>query len=271
MKDWRTEYKILLFIGVLFFIVLILFLIRTDALGKMTASYKESKLIECTSKSYTKGIKYEDYTCIVKDEYGNSYTISYPQIEEKSDDIKSLNTYLKKDFNDVSKSIEYSNANEKLQFASYQKVNYKIHNSSGVVSFLIEKEDRVGEVLNTVNQYQIYNIDLSTYEILDSDEIKEKFSINRDYSSNLKGIVTKMYLSKFRYDYNNELPVYRNQYIDSSIEDITYRSINNLYIDDDGNINFILYLFNPNYGEKIPYNFALDKNGNTTYEPIGYN
>lgn len=271
MKEWRTEYKILLFIGVIFFAVLILFLVKDNTLSKISKKYRAKQLIECTSQEHVKGIKYTDYTCIIKDEYGNNYTISYPQLEEKSKDIKNLNRNLKSSFDEVSNSIKYNKVDKKMQLASYQKVNYKIYNSSGVVSFLLEYEDRVGNILNTVNKYNIYNIDLETYKILDSDEIKKKLGIGRDYSSTLRGKVVLMYLSKFRYDYNNEVPLYRNRYIDSTVESITYQAINNIYIDDDASSHFILYLFNPNYGEKIPYNFTLDKNGETTFEPIGYN
>ena len=107
---------------------------------------------------------------------------------------------------------------------------------------------------------------METYQILDEEETKKRLGINQDYSSSLKGNIVKMYLEKFRYDYNNELEVYRNTYIDETIQNITYRSIQNIYIDDAGNIHFILYLFNPDYGDMIPYNFSTDQLGNISYE-----
>ena len=75
-----------------------------------------------------------------------------------------------------------------------------------------------------------------------------------------------MYVEEFRYNYYSELPIYRNRTIDESVESITYKAINNIYLDDDSNIHFIMYIYNPNHGEKVPYKFTLDKNKNTTYE-----
>jgi len=266
MKTWRTEYKILLALGVVFLITLVFFLIKNDTFEKMTQSYKQKQMTKCTKTTTTKGIEYTDYQCTIKDENGTNYTIEYPQITEKNKDIKSINNTLKKSFDKVYKSAEYMNIDKKLQLTAFQKINYKVYYANGIVSFLVEKQDIVGTVQNSVNQYKIYNIDATTYEVLDTDELKEKVGINRDYSSSIRGMVVKMYIDNFRYDYNNELPVYRNKYIDESVENVTYRAIDNLYIDDDGNIHFILYLYNPNYGESIPYNFTRDSNGNTTYK-----
>jgi len=197
---------------------------------------------------------------------GNSYTIEYPQIVEKNKDIKNLNKQLKKKFDEVYNSLQYHHANQKLQLESYQKVNYEVHYGKGIVSFLVENQSMIGNIKEKVEEYTIYNIDASTYEVLDTEEVKEKFGINRDYASNVKGMVVKMYLDKFRYDYNNELGVYRNSLIDESVESITYHAINRIYIDSDECIHFILYIFNPDRAETIPYNFYLDKNGKTTYE-----
>ena len=268
MQEMRAEYKLLIGLGIIFTFILLFFLLKTNSLKKIFNKYKESTLVTCTEESAKKGIEYTNYTCTIKDQKGKSYTISYPQIKEKSSDIKNINKILKKEFNNIYNSVKYYDNGDDLQFSSYQSTNFKIYSSNGIVSLFIEKKDIIGEIINSVNQYKIYNIDTSTYKVLDDNEIKRKIGINRDYSSSLRGIVVKMYLEKFRYDYDNELPVYRNPLIDNAVESITYKAIDNIYLDDDGNAKFILYIYNPNYGEEIPYSFTLDKNKNTTYEII---
>jgi len=266
MQEMRAEYKLLIGLGIIFTFILLFFLLKTNYFTKMSNKYKESKLVTCTEEKQKKGIEYTNYTCTIKDETGKSYIISYPQIEEKNEDIKKINRILKKDFDTTYSSVKYYDDGKELQLSSYQTINFRIYNSNGIVSFLIEKKDITGNILNSVNKYQIYNIDTSTYKILDEDTLKKKIGIDRDYSSSLRGKIIKMYLENFRYDYNNELPIHRNRTIDESVESITYNAINNIYLDDEANIHFIMYIYNPNYGEKVPYKFNLDKNKNTTYE-----
>ena len=266
MQEMRAEYKLLIGLGIIFTFILLFFLLKTNYFEKISNKYKESKLVTCNEEMEEKGIEYTNYTCTINDETGKSYTISYPQIEEKNSDIKKINQILKKDFDTIYKSVKYYEEGKELELSSYQTTNFKIYHSSGIVSLLIEKKDITGDILNSVNQYQIYNIDTSTYEIIDDNDLKKKVGINRDYSSSLRSLVIKMYVENFRYNYYSELPIYRNRTIDESVESITYKAIKNLYLDDDGNIHFIMYIYNPNHGEKVPYKFTLDKNMNTTYE-----
>lgn len=268
MQEMRAEYKLLIGLGIIFTFILLFFLWKNNYFSKLVSKYKENKLVSCTNQTSKKGIEYTNYTCTIKDENGKSYTISYPQIEEKTDDIKRINKILKKDFDTAYNSVKYNEDEDNLQLSSYQTTNFKIYNSNGIASILIEKKNIVGDILNTINKYQIYNIDTSTYEILDDNELKKKIGIDRDYSSKLRGQIIKMYLENFRYDYNNEPANFRNRAIDSSVVSITYGAINNIYLDDDGNARFIIYIYNPNYGERIPYRFTVDKNKNTVYEII---
>ncbi len=266
MKSLKTEYKFLLVFGILFLVIFVFVMFRTNTLHRIEIENRKKKLAYCNEDKFTKGIEYTNYVCTIQDELGNNYTIEYPQIKEKNKDIKAINRELKKNFDEVYKSVKYNETGEKLQFLSYQKINYLVYEGKGIVSFLIENQDLVGPVHNTVNKYRVYNIDPDTYDVLETDEVKEKLKIDRDYSSHLKAIVVKMYMEKFRYDYNNELDIYRNPSIDESVQGVMYRAIDNVYMDSEGNPHFILYLFNPDVGEKVPYNFQIDDEGNTTYE-----
>lgn len=268
MQEMRAEYKLLIGLGIIFTFILLFFLLKTNSFKKLFNKYKESTLVSCTEETIKKGIEYTNYLCTIKDEKGKSYTISYPQIKEKSSDIKNINKIFKKEFNNIYNSVKYYDDGDDLQFSSYQSTNFKIYSSNGIVSLFIEKKDMIGEVHNTINKYNIYNIDIKTYEVLENEDVKKKIGIDRDYSSSLRSKIIEMYINEFRYNYYNELPVYRNLLIDNAVESITYKSIDNIYIDDEGNAKFILYIYNPNYGEEIPYSFTLDKNKNTTYEII---
>lgn len=267
MRQVRAEYKLLIGLGVVFTFILLFSLIKTNSGRKVLNKYKESKLVTCKSETLNKGIEYTNYICTIKDESGNSYTVSYPQLKEENNSIKKINQKLKSDFDTVYNTVKYYDG-EKLELLSYQTTNFKIYHSNGLISLLIEKKDMVSNVYNKVNQYDIYNIDASTYDVLTDEEVKKKVGIDSVYSSKLRGKLVVMYLRDFKYDYNNATYLRRNDDIDDTIGNITYSSIQNVYIDDDGNAKFIMYLYNPNYGEKIPYQFTLDKNMNTTYEII---
>lgn len=264
----RPEYKILIGLLCIFGTIIIILLTKGGYIQKWKQDYQKKQLVQCKEETFTNGIQYTNHICTVQDETGKSYTIEYPQIEEKNKDIKNINKSLKKSFDQVYKSIQYSEIDGKKQFSAYQKMNYQVYQARGMVSFLVENQDIVGSVLNTTNKYKVYNIDIQTYQVLNEEETKEKLEVDRNYSSTLKGIIVKMYMENFRYDYNNELEIYRNRNIDQSIENITYHAINNIYIDNDEKIHFILYLYNPKFGESIPYRFAIDELGNTTYEII---
>ncbi len=268
MKNWRREYKFLVGFLIVFLGFLLLFLIRTGYVSKISNSYKRRIYTSCTEATFTKGIEYTNYVCTIQDETGDSYIIDYPQIAEKSKDIKALNQQFKKDYNRIYQAIDYQEIDKKQTFSHFEKINYKVSYGKGVVSFMVANEDVAGEILRRVNQYRIYNIDRETYEILNPDELKEKLGIDRSFTSTLKGLVVKMYLEKFRYDYNNELDVYRDQDIDSSIQSVTYHGIQNIYVDDEENIHLLLYLYNPEYGDVMPYDFTVNSSNQWSYEML---
>lgn len=268
MKTWRAEYKFFLGLIVVFIGITIFALTKKGYVAEISTSYKKKNLTNCSESKFTKGIEYTNYVCTIQDETGDSYTIDYPQIAEKSKEIKQLNQQLKKQYDQIYHAIDYKEINQKLEFSHFQKINYKVYYGKGVASFMVEEEDVVGVILNRINQYKIYNIDASTYKILNPDQMKEKLGIDRSFSSSLKGFIVKMYLEKFRYDYNNELEVYRDANIDDTIQGITYHTIQSIYVDDEECIHFLLYLYNPDYGDVMPYNFTMNTRGTFSYEML---
>jgi len=266
MKKMRKEYKLLIGLGIVFVIVLAIILLKEDYIGKFIDKQKEKELISCHNLSYTKGIKYTDYRCIISDEVGNSYPLSYIQIESKSADIKALNKVLKENYNKAYNNVEYTKIDKNIQLENYESIEYKIYYYNGIVSLLIKEQNYKSNIKNEKEEYIVYNIDTNTHNVLENDEMKEKLNITRDTSSEIRAEVIKMYATKYRYDYNNEAPIYRNDSIDESVKSITYSNIYDVYIDDQGNSNFILQLYSPSKGEEVPYKFKIDKNGKISYE-----
>lgn len=264
-SNLKTEYKLVIMIGIVFLIVLIIYLVKIDAVDQVKVNLKKDEFSTCNSIDYQKGVKYTEYYCNFKDDKLNSLTINYPQFEDTSGDFEYLNRVLKNKYQESYDSVKYEGKSDDLQLYSYISNTYSIYTYNGILSIVIETQDIIGGYKNKTNSYTIYNVDLSTKKIISDDDFKKRFGIDRNYTTSLRAKVVKWYAVNFNYDYYNELSSYRNKNIDQSIESIAYNSLKNFYIDDDGIINFIMSLHTPTFGAYRPYLFTY-KNGDTTFE-----
>ncbi len=266
MKQWKTEYKILLFFGVLFVIVLVFYLVQSGTLVGWITGVKKGQYINCTEQDYQKGISYTEHRCTIGDEVGNTYTLSYPQINIDQPDIQNLNTLLRANFDTVYQSIEYGQDIRKLVLDSYTSTNYAIYQNDRVASLLVTDTEVAGSNITVSNQYRAYNIEITTGNLLDDEEMRNMYGLDLSFSSQLRAEIVKMYATEFGYNYYGELPQFRNQNIDDSITSITISSVSNIYIGPDGNIHFFIKLYHPSYFTEISYRITVDNGQNIQYE-----
>lgn len=267
MKDARLEYKILFVIGSIFVITLVYYLIQNGTFANLFINIRKNNYVKCSEQSYTKGISYTEYRCQISDDVGKTYTLSYPQIDMESEDITILNKRLKQNFDYVLNTIEYNKDTSKMELSSYTSVSYQIYDDGDVVSLLVTKEQVEDTNYILENEYTPYNIVKKTGEVLTDEEMRDIYSLNLSFSSKLRAKIVNMYATEFQYNYYDKLFTVRNARIDSSIEQLTVDSIRNIYINQSGNISFILSLYNPNYYQNIPYLITVNNN-NIEYKMI---
>lgn len=267
MKGIRLEYKILFVIASVFIITLIYYLIQNGTFTDLSINIQKNNYVKCSEQSYTKGIGYTEYRCQISDDVGNTYTLSYPQIDMESEDIKRLNKTLKQNFDYVLETVEYNHDTSKIELFSYTSSSYQIYDDGEIVSLLVTNKQIEDTNYVKENQYRPYNINKKTGEILSDEQMRDIYSLNLSFSSKLRAKIVSMYAKEFRYNYYDTLFTVRNNKIDSSIEQLTIDSIRNIYINQNGNISFILYLYNPSYYQNIPYLITVNNN-NIEYKVI---
>lgn len=267
MKDARLEYKILFVIASIFVITLIYYLVQNGTFMELFINIRKDNYVKCSEQSYTKGISYTEYRCQISDDMGNTYTLSYPQIDMESEDITNLNKILKQNFDYVLDTVEYHPDTSKMELSSYTSISYQVYDDGDVVSLLVTKEQVEDTNYVKENQYRPYNINKKTGKVLSDEEMREVYSLNLSFSSKLRAKIINMYAEEFQYNYYDKLFTVRNARIDRSIEQITVDSIRNIYINQNGNISFIINLYNPDYYQNIPYLITID-NGNIEYRMI---
>ena len=266
MKNMRTEYKLLLCLAIIFFIILISAMIKYDVFTEKIDELKEKQYVKCTEEILTKGIEYTNYYCTITDDLGDSYVISYPSINMDTKDVKRINNKLSAEYDRLINKINLTKGGKEFYITSVNSLDYEIYYHNNIVSILIIKNETDEEdYTNNVN-YTVYNIDKLTGNTISNDEMKDKLNITYDLSSKIRMAVIKMYALEHHYDYIGRLSYLHDETFDESIENVTYNNISYLYNDDDGNIKFIFKLYNPDYKRKIPYYFTIDKKENITYE-----
>ena len=80
MKNMRTEYKLLLYLAIIFFIILFVAMLKYNVFTDKIDKLKEKQYINCVQEKLYKGIDYTNYYCTITDDLGESYVISYPEI-----------------------------------------------------------------------------------------------------------------------------------------------------------------------------------------------
>lgn len=263
MNNMRTEYKLLLCLGIIFFIILIFTTIKYDVFNNKIDELKSKKYINCTEEILTKGIEYTNHYCSITDDSGYNGVISYPSLNLKTKDASILNNRLSREFTEVKNKIDLIKAGDKFYLNEIISLDYQIYHHNNIVSILILKESVEEEY--SIN-YQVYNIDVETGKFINDEDMKNKLKITYDLSSDIRMEVIKMYALKYHYDYIGKLGYLREPLFDESVESVTYNNISHLYTDDDGNIKFIFMLYNPDYKRKIPYYFTIDKYNNIKYD-----
>lgn len=211
----------------------------------------------CTEQDYVKGFSYTEYRCSIRDDQGNSYTLSYPQIHVESEDIQTLNKRLKSNFESCKENIIYKSNSNKLELGSYSSINYAIYSDSKMVSVLVSQEDIENIEFSTSSSRVTYNFSKENGKQLSESEVKTLYSINLDFSSNLRSKVIKMYASNFGYNYYATNS--RNQKFDESIENVTLSNIQNIFVTQDGEICFFLNLYNPTFFQNIRYQVTVNQ------------
>lgn len=258
MKNWKTEYKILFFIGCVFVATLIFYLIQSGSFSRFFINLKKDDYMTCTEQNYVNGFSYTEYRCSIRDDQGNSYTLSYPQIHVESEDIQTLNKRLKSNFDNYKENIIYNSKSNKIELNSYSSINYAIYSDSKMVSVLVSQEKIENTEFSTSSSRITYNFSKETGKQLSEREVKALYSINLDFSSNLRAKVIKMYASDFGYNYY--VTNSRNQKFDESIESVTLSNIQNIFVTQDGEICFFINLYNPTYFQNIRYQVTVDTN-----------
>ena len=267
MKEVRLEYKILLVIASIFVITLIYYLIQSGTFANWFIDIKKNNYVQCSEQTYTKGITYTEYRCQISDDVGNTYTLSYPQIDMESEDIINLNRTLKQNFDYVLNTVEYNKDTSKMELSSYTSLTYQIYDDLEVVSLLVT--NREVEDTNYVKNkgYTSYNIKKTTGHVLTDEEMRDIYSLDLSFSSKLRAKVINMYAEEFQYNYYDQTFTVKNSKIDSSIEKITINSIRNIYINQNGDISFIIDLYNPTYYQTKPYLITVN-NSNIEYKKM---
>lgn len=266
MKNMRTEYKLLLYLAIIFFIILFVAMLKYNVFTEKIDELKEKQYIKCTQEKLSKGVDYTNYHCTVTDDLGDSYVISYPEINVNTRDVELINNRLKSEYNKLVNKINLTKAGEKFYISSVNSLDYEIYYHNDIVSILIVKNEMDEEEYTNTVDYTVYNIDKNTGKIISNDKMKDRLNITYDLSSKIRMKVIEMYALEHHYDYIGKLSYLHDEVYDESIENVTYNNISYLYNDDDGNIKFIFKLYNPNYKKKIPYYFTIDKNERITYE-----
>lgn len=269
MKNMRTEYKLLLYLAIIFFIILTIAMLKYNVFGAKIDELKSKQYINCVEENLFKGVDYTNYYCTITDDLGDSYVISYPKINIDTRDVKAINNKLKSEYNKLVNKINLTKAGEKFYISSVNSLDYELYYYNDVISVLIIKNEMNEEEYTTTVDYTVYNIDKNTGKIIDNNEMKDKLNITYDLSSKIRMKVIEMYALEHHYDYIGKLSYLHDETFDESIENVTYNNISNLYSDDEGNIKFIFRLYNPDYKRKIPYYFTIDKNERITYEIKG--
>lgn len=259
MKNLKTEYKILLFVGCVFFATLIVYLIQSGFFSNLFINLKKEDYITCTEQNYVNGFSYTEYRCSIRDDKGNYYSLSYPKINVESDDVEKLNNRLKENFEFLKESFSYGSNLSEMELDSYTSSEYTISSDSKIVSLLVSSKRFINTDYNLENSYMSYNISRETGKILSDDEVKAIYSIDLTFSSRLRAEVVKMYASEFGYNYY-AVNASRNREIDASIENVLLSSIQNIYLSQDGNVSFFLKLYNPSYFQNVTYRIIIDKN-----------
>lgn len=267
-NNLKTEYKIVFFFGVIFLVILIVYMINDNTIGKVADDIKKDGLIQCSNIKYENGVNYTERNCNINDDKSNNISVRYPQFNDKSDVFKNINNKIKEIYDDADKSIEYVKYDNEMILNSYTTVNYSIYNNNGIMSIVIEREYIKDGYKEKNNDFVIYNVDIENKKLISDTEFKKMFNINREYTTALKSNVISWYAVNHKYDYNNVVDAYRIDAIDKSIKSIVYSNISNLYLDNDGSINFIHQLYTPNAGGYRPYLFTY-YNGKTTFKIIG--
>lgn len=269
MKNMRTEYKLLLYLAIIFFTILIIAMLKYNVFTDKIDELKEKQYVNCTEEILTKGVEYTNYHCTITDDLGDSYVISYPSINMDTSDVESINNRLKSEYSKLINKINLTKAGEKFYISTVNSLDYEIYYHNNIVSILIMKNEIDEEEYTSSVNYNVYNLDKTTGTLISNDEMKDRLDITYDLSSKIRMKVIEMYALEHHYDYIGKLSYLHDEVYDDSIESVTYNNISYLYNDDEGNIKFIFKLYNPDYKRKIPYYFTIDKNEKITYEIKG--
>lgn len=268
MNKLKSEYKILIFLGVLFLIILTIVLIRYNVIGNKLNEIKSKEYIKCNNVEKNNGITYIEHYCSITDDLNASFAISYPELKMDTKDVKKVNKELSSSYDKLLNKLKFETSDGIFYLPTFSSLEYEIYSSKGIVSVLIrnqgmeEKDDSYKKILNL----KVYNIDIETGNLLKEFEMKKRCDITHSLISLVQMEVIKMYALNHGYDYIGILSYLRDNVLDESIESVTYNNLSNLYIDDEGNTNFIYLLYNPKYNRKIPYYFKIDENNKITYE-----
>jgi len=268
LKNARLEYKILFVLACIFLLTLVYYLVQSGTFTTWFINIKKNNYVQCSEQTYTKGIHYTEYRCQISDDVGNTYTLSYPQIDMESEDITNLNKILKQNFDYLLDTVKYNPDTSKMELSSYTSMNYLIYDDGDIVSLLVTKGFVEDSNYLRENQYTPYNILKKTGEVLTDEQMREFYSLDLSFSSKLRAKIINMYAEEFQYNYYDKLFTIRNSNIDNSIEQLTVSSIRNIYINQEGNISFIINLYNPTYYQNMSYRITVYKNHNIEYKRI---
>ncbi len=262
----RKEYKVVLFLGVIFLIVFVIYGMQSGLFVSFFVDLKKGHYVKCSEQTYEKGVPYTEYRCDLSDDVGNKYFIMYPQINIDSEDIQTLNRRLKSNYDTVYASTQYEKDASKMVLDSYTSTQYAIYANGDIVSLLVS--NALVENANFVleNRYTSYHIQKSTAKVLDDKEIRRIYGLDLAFSSKLRAKVIQMYAMDFQYNYYDTTMLGRDEKIDSSIESVTLSSIQNIYMDEKEQIHFFLQLYHPTYFKEEMFEIIVDKDKNITYQ-----
>ena len=264
MKNIRSEYKLLIILASIFLVVLTIVFIKEDVFNTKINELKSKDYVKCTTEEITGNVDYTNHNCTITDDLNGYFNVSYPEINIDSKDVRNINKKLSSQYDQLINKINFDTIDGKFYLTSINSLDYKLYSYNGILSVLIIT-NKVTEDESGVD-YEVYNIDTSTGNLIKDNEMKDRCNITFDLSSKIRMAVIKMYAMEHHYDYIGKISYLHDDTIDESIENVTYNNISRLYLDNEGNRNFIFWLYNPDYKRKIPYYFKVDNNENITYE-----